>query len=150
MVRTPNTALIRPPFVDCCEGSGRAFRKCCRTGQRHTAGTNPSPSASGPLRRLGDVAKAAVQHACTECGYSAGRWFGKCPGCGSFGTLVEEPAAGSGGAVAKPLLRLVGVEAQITERIATRGAELDPGLGGGVGAAARLLVGGEPRGGQAA
>ena len=40
------------------------------------------------------MAKAAVNFACTECGYSAGRWFGNCPGCGTFGTLVEEaPAA---------------------------------------------------------
>ena len=36
------------------------------------------------------MAKAAVQYACTECGYAAGRWFGKCPACSSFGTLVEE------------------------------------------------------------
>ena len=33
------------------------------------------------------MAKQAVQYACTECGYSAGRWFGKCPGCDAFGTL---------------------------------------------------------------
>jgi DNA repair protein RadA/Sms len=40
------------------------------------------------------TSKAAVQFACTECGYAAGRWFGKCPGCDAFGTLVEEkPAA---------------------------------------------------------
>ena len=36
------------------------------------------------------MAKAAVLYACTECGYSSPRWFGKCPGCGSFGTLAEE------------------------------------------------------------
>ena len=40
------------------------------------------------------MAKAAVHFACTECGYSSGRWFGKCPGCGAFGTLVEEAPAG--------------------------------------------------------
>ena len=39
------------------------------------------------------VAKPAVQFACTECGYSAGRWFGKCPSCSAFGTLVEEKLA---------------------------------------------------------
>ena len=40
------------------------------------------------------MAKAAVNFACTECGYAAGRWFGKCPGCNAFGSLVEEtPAA---------------------------------------------------------
>ena len=34
------------------------------------------------------VAKTATQFACTDCGYSAGRWFGKCPQCGEFGTLL--------------------------------------------------------------
>ena len=90
------------------------------------------------------MAKAAVQHACTECGYSAGRWFGKCPGCGSFGTLVEELAAGAGGGTAKPLLRLVDVEAEESERISTGIPELDRVLGGGLVPASLVLVGGEP------
>src|SRR5881275_1631813 len=91
-----------------------------------------------------DVAKGALQHACTECGYSAGRWFGKCPGCGSFGTLVEEPPAGAAGAAAKPLLRLVDVDAEESERIPTGVAELDRVLGGGLVPASLVLVGGEP------
>ena len=33
---------------------------------------------------------AAVHHACTECGTVSGRWLGRCPGCGVFGTMVEE------------------------------------------------------------
>jgi DNA repair protein RadA/Sms len=90
------------------------------------------------------MAKAAVQHACTECGYSAGRWFGKCPGCGSFGTLVEELPPAGGGASAKPLLRLVDVEAEEAERIPTGIAELDRVLGGGLVPASLVLVGGEP------
>jgi DNA repair protein RadA/Sms len=90
------------------------------------------------------VAKAAVQHACTECGYSAGRWFGKCPGCGSFGTLVEELAAGAGAGTAKPLLRLVDVDAEESERISTGVPELDRVLGGGLVPASLVLVGGEP------
>ena len=37
------------------------------------------------------MAKAAAVHfSCAECGYSTGRWLGRCPGCGSFGTLAEE------------------------------------------------------------
>src|SRR2546428_206550 len=36
------------------------------------------------------MAKPAVTYACTDCGYSAGRWFGKCPGCNAFATLVAE------------------------------------------------------------
>ena len=92
------------------------------------------------------MAKAALQHACTECGYSAGRWFGKCPGCGAFGTLVEEPAAGDrrAGAAAKPLLRLVDVKADEAERIPTGVPELDRVLGGGLVPASLVLVGGEP------
>jgi DNA repair protein RadA/Sms len=92
------------------------------------------------------VAKAAVQHACTECGFSSGRWFGKCPACGAFGTLVEETAHDSGArsAAAKPLLRLVDVDAQEAERLPTGVPELDRVLGGGLVPASLVLVGGEP------
>src|SRR5918994_1450459 len=91
------------------------------------------------------MAKAAVSYACTDCGYSAGRWFGKCPACGEFGTLVEEAPAGTGAKAApKPLLRLVDVEAADAERIPTGVAELDRVLGGGLVPASLVLVGGEP------
>jgi DNA repair protein RadA/Sms len=99
---------------------------------------------SGGVPRLASVAKAAVQHACTECGYSAGRWFGKCPGCGSFGTLVEELPREAQSAAAKPLLRLVDVEAEEAARISTGVPELDRVLGGGLVPASLVLVGGEP------
>jgi DNA repair protein RadA/Sms len=93
------------------------------------------------------VAKAAaIQFSCTECGYSAGRWFGKCPGCDAFGTLVEEKPAASGrpGVAPKPLLRLVDVEAAESSRIGTGVPELDRVLGGGLVPASLVLVGGEP------
>jgi DNA repair protein RadA/Sms len=92
------------------------------------------------------VAKPAVQFACTECGYSAGRWFGKCPGCSSFGTLVEEVVGQVGHAKAppKPLLRLVDVTVEEATRIPTGVAELDRVLGGGLVPASLVLVGGEP------
>jgi DNA repair protein RadA/Sms len=91
------------------------------------------------------MAKAAVNFACTECGYSAGRWFGKCPGCNAFGSLVEElPAAALRSAAAKPLLRLVDVNVEEAERISTGVPELDRVLGGGLVPASLVLVGGEP------
>jgi DNA repair protein RadA/Sms len=92
------------------------------------------------------VAKPAVQFACTECGYSSGRWFGKCPGCNAFGTLVEEVVGKVVGAVAppKPLLRLVDVEVEEAQRIPTGVPELDRVLGGGLVPASLVLVGGEP------
>lgn len=90
------------------------------------------------------MVKAAVQYACTDCGYSAGRWFGKCPGCGEFGTLVEEGPPPATAAAPKPLLRLVDVEASDARRIPTGVAELDRVLGGGLVPASLVLVGGEP------
>jgi DNA repair protein RadA/Sms len=90
------------------------------------------------------VAKTAVNYACAECGYTAGRWFGKCPGCNAFGTLVEEGPATPEAAAAKPLLRLVDVDAAEAERIGTGVPELDRVLGGGLVPASLVLVGGEP------
>jgi DNA repair protein RadA/Sms len=91
------------------------------------------------------VAKPAVNYACTDCGYSAGRWFGKCPGCNAFGTLVEDVVGGpTAKAPPQPILRLVEVEATEAERIPTGVAELDRVLGGGLVPASLVLVGGEP------
>ncbi|HEY2937022.1 MAG TPA: DNA repair protein RadA [Gaiellaceae bacterium] len=92
------------------------------------------------------MAKAAVSYGCTECGYSAGRWFGKCPGCNAFGTLVEELPAGGAASKARPrpLLRLVDVEVEAAARISTGVPELDRVLGGGIVPASLVLVGGEP------
>jgi DNA repair protein RadA/Sms len=95
------------------------------------------------------MAKAAVQFSCTQCGYVAGRWFGKCPGCDEFGTLLEEAvpklaAKAGGAAAAKPLLRLVDVQVEEAARIPTGVAELDRVLGGGLVPASVVLVGGEP------
>ncbi|TML10315.1 MAG: DNA repair protein RadA [Actinobacteria bacterium] len=91
------------------------------------------------------MAKPAVNYACTDCGYSAGRWFGKCPGCNAFGTLIEDVVGGPAAkAPPQPLLRLVDVEADEAERIATGVPELDRVLGGGLVPASLVLVGGEP------
>src|SRR5580765_3676403 len=91
-------------------------------------------------------AKPAVQFSCTECGYSAGRGFGKCPGCNAFGTLVEEVVGqvSTASVPPKPLLRLVDVQVDESERISTGVAELDRVLGGGLVPASLVLVGGEP------
>ena len=96
------------------------------------------------------MAKAALQHACSECGYTTGKWLGRCPACGEWGTLVEEraltPAPGARGAPAhgSPLLRLVEVEASDAERLPTGVAELDRVLGGGLVPASLVLVSGDP------
>jgi DNA repair protein RadA/Sms len=88
---------------------------------------------------------AAVNYACSECGYATGKWLGRCPACGAWGSLVEEhapagPAKGDG----RPLLRLVDVEAADAERLPTGVAELDRVLGGGLVPASLVLVSGDP------
>ena len=92
------------------------------------------------------MAQPALKYACSECGRSTGRWLGRCPGCGSFGTLVEESSAPAhaGTGTARPLLRLVEVEAADADRIPTGVSELDRVLGGGLVPASLVLVGGEP------
>jgi DNA repair protein RadA/Sms len=94
------------------------------------------------------VAKAAVQHACSQCGYATGKWLGRCPACGEWGTLTAEvtplatkkKAAG----VRKPVLRLVDVEADDAARLPTGVSELDRVLGGGLVPASLVLVSGDP------
>jgi DNA repair protein RadA/Sms len=94
------------------------------------------------------MAKAAsLQYSCTECGTHSGRWLGRCPGCGAFGTMVEEAVPVRGAATAgpaRPLLRLVEVVAEEADRIPTGLEELDRVLGGGLVPASLVLVGGEP------
>ena len=69
------------------------------SGARAARGRRAGEAASMLSRRSTDVrwlayadrmAKVVVQFSCSECGATTGRWLGKCPGCGAFGTLVEE------------------------------------------------------------
>ena len=108
---------------------------------------------SGHPATVVDVAKtAAVQHACTECGTASGRWLGRCPGCGEFGTMVAEapPVRGQRrrahavDPARRPPLRLVDVVAEDALRMPTGVPELDRVLGGGLVPASLVLVGGEP------
>ncbi|HEY4620840.1 MAG TPA: ATPase domain-containing protein, partial [Gaiellaceae bacterium] len=94
------------------------------------------------------MARVATQHVCSECGTASPRWLGKCPGCGAFGTLVEEiqtarpsRTAPSGARTPVPLGE---VRAKESERLATEVAELDRVLGGGLVPASLVLVAGEP------
>lgn len=97
------------------------------------------------------MAKVVVQFTCTECGTTTGRWLGKCPGCGAFGTLAEEltgqetPARGKRPAASpRPLQKLAHVRAEEAARVSTGVPELDRVLGGGLVPASLVLVGGEP------
>jgi len=93
------------------------------------------------------VAKVTVQFTCADCGTTSGRWLGKCPGCGAFGTLVEElhgSAAELASARPAQPVPIGEVSADEAERISTGVSELDRVLGGGIVPASLVLVGGEP------
>ena len=104
--------------------------------------------ASGAPPRLGlVVAKVTVQFTCAECGTTSGRWLGKCPGCGAFGSLVEElhgSTAEPGAAVALKPVPIGSVAAEEAARISSGVPELDRVLGGGLVPGSLVLVGGEP------
>ncbi|HXG77209.1 MAG TPA: DNA repair protein RadA [Gaiellaceae bacterium] len=93
------------------------------------------------------MARAVVSFVCSECGTASPRWLGRCPGCGAFGTLLEEVRGGNGAAPAaeaRTPLPLGDVAADEAERIGTGVPELDRVLGGGLVPASLVLVGGEP------
>ena len=91
---------------------------------------------------------------CTECGNETPKWAGKCPACGAWNTIVEQPqaarAAGKGasrpaggGSVrrARPVTEL---EADAEIRFSTGMGELDRVLGDGAVKGSLVLVGGAP------
>ncbi|MCX7893311.1 MAG: DNA repair protein RadA [Burkholderiales bacterium] len=89
-------------------------------------------------------------YACTECGATATKWQGQCPGCGLWNTLVESLAEApsrsrhAGLAAPSPLTPLARIAAKEAARIATGVGELDRALGGGFVAGQVVLLGGDP------
>ena len=96
--------------------------------------------------------KNTTQFVCAECGYVSPKWLGRCPACGKFNTLAEEPVAPAPstkkqGAVRPALSRalpLSQVRYERYERISSGIAELDVVLGGGIVRGSLVLLGGDP------
>ncbi|HHU66629.1 DNA repair protein RadA [Corynebacterium sp.] len=101
-------------------------------------------------------------HTCSECGYSAAKWLGRCPDCGSWGTLVESAVAPKGGgagasAVAAvsgavptgltptaPATPITKVSGSAAASVPSGIGELDRVLGSGVVPGSVVLMAGEP------
>lgn len=84
---------------------------------------------------------------CGECGYESAKWLGKCPGCGSWNTLVETTvlAPHSGTIAARTHAQpLSSVMDSTTARASTGIQELDRVLGGGISSGMVVLLGGDP------
>ena len=90
---------------------------------------------------------------CKECGYESVKWMGQCPGCRSWNSFVEEPAAAKSGSrqsggqpfvpVSEPV-KLKDITLDREERSGSGMAELDRVLGGGIVPGSMVLVGGDP------
>jgi DNA repair protein RadA/Sms len=97
----------------------------------------------GPRWQDPTMGKTAVQHVCKACGYRAAKWFGKCGGCGVFGSVEEEVQRGRG----RPLslvLPIDQVPVSSGRRERTGIGELDRALGGGLVPGAVVLLAGDP------
>ncbi len=99
------------------------------------------------------VTKTKAVYRCSECAHEVAKWVGKCPSCGSWGTVDEAlPAVGPAGVpagrkamlpstAAAPISR---VDSQTTTARPTGVSELDRVLGGGIVAGSVVLLSGEP------
>ncbi|WP_342318400.1 DNA repair protein RadA [Corynebacterium mayonis] len=101
--------------------------------------------------------KQRSSHTCSECGYSSPKWLGRCPDCGSWGTLHEQSplVAATGNAAgattslqalipSQPATPITAVNATAAAAIKSGIGELDRVLGSGVVPGSVVLMAGEP------
>jgi DNA repair protein RadA/Sms len=104
------------------------------------------------------VARSSTQYRCSSCGATSGRWYGRCPKCGEFSTLVEQapatatPGLRSSARAAAPTRPARPVSDVVTggpvRRLLTGLGEFDRVLGGGLVAGQVCLCSGPPGSGK--
>ncbi|MGE5703009.1 MAG: DNA repair protein RadA [Clostridia bacterium] len=97
------------------------------------------------------MSKFKTKYACQACGYESPKWMGKCPGCNSWNTMVEEIATKSapnrntiGSSVKQAAQPLTQIASDEEPRLDTTIGELNRVLGGGLVPGSLVLVGGDP------
>ncbi|AHF16331.1 DNA repair protein RadA [Niabella soli] len=101
------------------------------------------------------MAKIKKSFFCQHCGYESVKWLGQCPSCGQWNTFVEEVIdKGSdktdwknyvpGTDRTNKVISLHDIVSNEEKRLATRDAELNRVLGGGIVSGSLVLVAGEP------
>ncbi len=97
--------------------------------------------------------KNKVMFFCSECGNETTKWYGKCPACGAWNSLVEEQAvlktpANTNKLAADSLfsspLKLDDISQESEIRFSSGISEFDRVLGGGIVSGSLVLVGGDP------
>ena len=102
------------------------------------------------------MSKIKTAFFCSNCGYEAAKWTGKCPSCNNWNTFIEEViqkdtgkkendwAALNGAPRDTKIIALHNVESSTQERLITPDAELNRVLGGGIVPGSIVLIAGEP------
>jgi DNA repair protein RadA/Sms len=92
--------------------------------------------------------KAKTSYVCDSCGYSQVGWSGRCPDCGTWGSMVEtitgDPVKKSSHRSSVKVEKLSSVGSSNLSRTITKISELDRVLGGGLVPGHVVLVAGEP------
>jgi len=99
--------------------------------------------------------KQKIAFYCTECGNETAKWAGKCPACGAWNTIVEQPEtpkglskstgkASHGGLSVRRAYPVTDLQTDEEIRFPTGMGELDRVLGGGAVKGSLVLVGGAP------
>jgi len=86
---------------------------------------------------------------CNQCGYGSASWLGRCPNCGEFNTLKEQPAYAEATAGKEETKKLMltpfkKIQSLKKERLKTGIFEFDRVLGGGIVPGEVILLTGEP------
>ncbi|HEY3438948.1 MAG TPA: DNA repair protein RadA [Actinotalea sp.] len=108
------------------------------TSARAPRSSRPTPRAARP------------GYACTECGWTATKWAGRCGECQAWGTVVEDAPLGGGprtvatSALRTPAMPIGDIDVDTARARPTGVGELDRVLGGGLVPGAVVLVAGEP------
>lgn len=93
------------------------------------------------------MGKISTKFVCNECAYEVPKWIGKCPGCNSWNTFVEERIVPGPAAARKTTIDAVPLSAIADAdifRFSSGNQELDRVLGGGIVPGSLILLGGDP------
>lgn len=106
---------------------------------------------SEPAASVWLVAKVRSQYRCSECRHLTGKWVGRCPECGTWGTVDEVAAAlsiAAGpqrlGVPTTPAVPISSIDPAVTRHFPTGVSELDRVLGGGFVPGSVSLLAGDP------
>ncbi|MBQ8808509.1 MAG: DNA repair protein RadA [Clostridia bacterium] len=91
--------------------------------------------------------KTKTVFVCKECGNESPKWMGKCPGCGTWNSMIEEVIEKTSQAKVRKSVSPVLIKEVSTkegERSSSGSEELDRVLGGGIVKGSLVLCGGEP------